>query len=77
MNDFQQWLSQDITFCASDNCPIKEYCHRYVGRKVRIASFSNFEEACNHKNFFEWFIQANKEDTEEYRRKEQVNREKC
>lgn len=77
MNDFQQWFSQDITFCASDNCPIKEYCHRYVGRKVRIASFSNFEEACNHKNFFEWFIQANQKDTEEYRRKDNKLIEKC
>ena len=72
MNDYQ-WLSQDITFCASDNCPIKEWCHRYVGRKVYIASFSNFGEVCNHNNVFAYFMQANQEDTEKYRRKEETS----
>ena len=76
MNDYQ-WLSQDITFCLADNCPIREYCHRYVGRKVRIASFSNFEEACNHSNIFAYFMQANQKDTEEYRRKDNKLIEKC
>ena len=76
MNDYH-WLSQDITFCASDTCPIKEWCHRYVGLKKRIASFSDFKEVCNHENIFADFMQANQEDTEEYRRKEENKLIKC
>ena len=56
------WLSQDITFCMTENCPIKEYCHRAIGCKERIASYSDFSSICNINNIFEYFIQADMKD---------------
>ena len=53
------WISQDISFCMTENCPIKEYCHRAIGCTQRIAaSYSDFGKICNIDNVFEYFIQA-------------------
>ena len=56
------WVSQDITFCMTENCPIKEYCHRSIGCKERIASYSDFSSICNINNIFEYFMQADMKD---------------
>ena len=62
------WMLQDITFCASESCPIKEYCFRKVGPLPGVVhSYSDFSEHCNHQNVFEMFIQANKELRKRYK----------
>ena len=58
MNKLLDWISQDICFCASNNCPIKEYCFRFVGCKSQIYTASYLAEVCNYSNVFEYFIQA-------------------
>ena len=56
MNGF---ISQDITFCMSNECPIKEYCFRSIGCTKRIASYSDFYKSlCNHSNVYKMYIQA-------------------
>ena len=60
--DFGKWLQQDITFCMTENCPIRQYCHRAIGCKKRIASYSDYSSICNINNVFSYFIQACEED---------------
>lgn len=50
--------SQDICFCASKECPIKDYCFRAIGCKSRIYTASFLAEICNHSNVFPYFLQA-------------------
>lgn len=63
------WVSQDITFCSTKGCPVSEYCHRAIGCKKRIASYSDFGSECNINNVFNYFIQADMKDVEERRKK--------
>ena len=62
-------FSQDICFCESEECPIKEYCFRAIGCKSRIYTVSYLAEICNHSNVFELFIQADQKTIEEHREK--------
>ena len=52
------WISQDICFCLSNSCPIKEYCFRPIGCRSRIATYSQLDTGCNHQNIFVYFVQA-------------------
>ena len=63
------FVSQDITFCMTEGCPIKQYCHRAIGCKKRIASYSDFSTLCNVNNVFAMFMQAEKEDMEKVKGK--------
>ena len=65
------WVSQDITFCLSESCPIRKYCFRKVGPLPGIHSFSDYSEICNETNVYKEFIQANKEVREKYKQKEE------
>ena len=52
------WISQDICFCSSIECPIKEYCFRAIGCKSSIYTASYLAEICNHSNVYAYYIQA-------------------
>ena len=67
--NLSNWFKQDITFCATKNCPIREYCHRAVGCKKRIASYADFGNECNLSNIYKMFMQADMKDVEAYREK--------
>lgn len=58
MRELSDWISQDICFCASDECPIRKYCFRAIGCKSRIYTASYLAEVCNHSNVFAYYIQA-------------------
>ena len=66
--------SQDICFCASKECPIREYCFRAIGCKSKIYTASYLAEVCNHSNVFELFIQADQATINEYREKIKDNK---
>ena len=66
------WISQDVTFCMAQNCPIKEYCHRAIGCTEKFASYSDFSSICNINNVFEYFMQANMKTIEQKRKDKKV-----
>lgn len=61
------WISQDICFCASKECPIREYCFRAIGCKSRIYTASYLADVCNHSNVYAYYIQAPMDLVEEKR----------
>lgn len=67
-------ISQDICFCASEECPIREYCFRAIGCRSRIYTASYLAEVCNHSNVFESFIQADEDTIRRYREKIKNNK---
>lgn len=62
-------MIDDICFCASEKCPIREYCYRGIGIKAGIYTISYLGEVCNHANIFAYFMQADSKTIEEYRKK--------
>ncbi len=62
-------MIDDICFCASEQCPIREYCYRAAGQKAGIYTISYLGEICNHANVFELFIQADPDTIKKYRDK--------
>lgn len=58
LRELSDWISQDICFCHSKECPIREYCFRAIGCKSRIYTASYLAEVCNHSNVFAYYIQT-------------------
>ena len=42
--NFEDWICQDITFCMSKECKKRDTCHRAIGCKKRIASYTDYYE---------------------------------
>lgn len=64
--NFEDWICQDITFCMSKECKKRDTCHRAIGCKKRIASYSDFyEEGKECKQY----IAASDEDIERNKNK--------
>ena len=68
--------SQDICFCASEECPIRQYCFRAIGCKSRIYTASYLANICNHSNVFAYFLQADQRTINEYKNKQKLKGEK-
>ena len=65
-------FSQDITFCHPTDCEKKETCHRYIGCKKKIASYSDFQPLCNHSNDYPYYLQARDTDIQAYKEKKGI-----
>ena len=61
-----EWIRQDISYCVSTNCPVKEVCHRKVGCGPGIHTIANFEEERDEDGNCPFFIEARPKDTKRF-----------